>query len=72
MIKLATLPLPAPVCSKLGKDNPGLEWNLISVLKALKELTVLFVYNMMIGCSETNRENDSKKAFEKIILKNAD
>lgn len=40
--------------------------------KSCKRTTVLFVYNMMIGCSETNRENDPKKAFEKIIVKNAD
>ena len=31
-----------PGCSMLGWDNPGLVWNLISDLKALKENSVWF------------------------------
>ena len=31
---------PEPGCSRLGLDNPGIEWNLVSGLKAVRENSV--------------------------------
>lgn len=55
-----------PSCSKLGEDNPGLVWNLISDLKPLKEYSLEFCLSrMMIGFSKKNRDNYPEKAFER-------
>ena len=52
-------------CSKLGKDNPRLEWNLVLDLKVLKEnsATTLLIYGLMIGSTKKNRKNYPKTAF---------
>ena len=49
-----------PVCSMLGKDNPGFVWNFISDLKALKENSVWFFLSIIWLL-------DALKRIEKII-----
>ena len=52
-------------CSKLGQDNPGLVWNSIANLKALKNIWYkFFVYNLIIRYSKKKKENHPEKAFE--------
>ena len=53
------------------KITQGLVWNLISVLKAFKEKLsiILFVNNLIIGCSKKSKENDPKRALNKEVKK---
>ena len=53
-------------CSKLGLDNPGLVWNRISALEALKENSVEFFLSTIWWLDAPYRveENDPKKAIE--------
>ena len=53
-------------CSKLGLDNPGLVWNRISALEALKENSVEFFLSTIWWLDAPYRveENDPKKAIK--------